>query len=167
VSYPLATSAQYEFPARGSMPPVKMFWYDSGILPPRPPFMPEEMPYPNGDGGGFLIGEKGTISWATYGDNARIFPESLNQEAQNVPKSIPRVTTSHEMNWANACKGEGTAVAPFEYSAKLVETMLLGVVALRAGQGKKILYDGASMKITNAPEANQFLTREYRKGWEL
>jgi hypothetical protein len=71
------------------------------------------------------------------------------------------------MNWAQACKGEAEASAPFEYSARLVETMLLGVVALRAGQGRKILYDGAAMRITNVPDANQYLTREYRPGWEL
>jgi predicted dehydrogenase len=167
VSYPLATTAQYEFAARGSKPPVKMFWYDSGILPPRPPHMPDDLAYPNGDGGGFLIGEKGTISYATYGDNPKIFPESLMQEAERVPKTLPRVEVSHEMNWAQACKGEGKATAPFEYSARLVETMLLGVVALRAGQGRKLLYDGANMRITNAADANQYLTREFRKGWEV
>ena len=45
--------------------------------------------------------------------------------------------------------------------------MLLGVVALRAGQGKKMLYDGENMEFTNAPEANQYLTREYRAGWAI
>ena len=50
---------------------------------------------------------------------------------------------------------------------QLNETMLLGIVALRAGQGRKILYDGARMRITNAPDAEQYLTREYRKGWEV
>jgi hypothetical protein len=43
--------------------------------------------------------------------------------------------------------------------------MLLGIVALRAGQGRTIHYDGKAMEITNAPEANQYLTREYRPGW--
>ena len=37
------------------------------------------------------------------------------------------------------------------------------VVALRAG--KKILYDGPNMKVTNVPQANDFLRREYREGW--
>jgi hypothetical protein len=166
VCYPLATSAQYEFPARGDMPPVKMFWYDSGILPPRTPHLPDAF-IPNAEGGGFLVGDKGTITWETYGNNARVYPDALNEQAKAVPQSIPRVTVSHEMNWANACKGEGKAVASFDYSAKLVETMLLGVAALRAGQGKKVLYDGANMRFTNAPDANQYLTREYRKGWEL
>jgi hypothetical protein len=45
--------------------------------------------------------------------------------------------------------------------------MLLGIVALRAGQGRKISYDAAQMKIPNAPEAEQYLTRSYRSGWAV
>ena len=56
---------------------------------------------------------------------------------------------------------------PFEYGAALNETMVLGIAALRAGQGRKVLYDAAKMEFTNAPDANQFLTREYRAGWAL
>jgi len=84
-----------------------------------------------------------------------------------VPKTLERVTTSHEMNWANAAKGVGTASTPFSYAAPLTEVMLLGLVALRSGQGRKILYDGEAMRVTNAPEANAFLGREYRTGWSL
>ena len=78
------------------------------------------------------------------------------------------------MNWAQACKGEGKATSPFEYAAQLTETMLLGIVALRAGQGRKILYDASAMTITNAgdappnaPDPNQFLKPGYRAGWEV
>jgi hypothetical protein len=71
------------------------------------------------------------------------------------------------MNFVGAAKGENTSSSPFSQAAPLTETMLLGIAALRAGQGKKIYYDGANMKITNAPDANQYLTRVYRKGWEL
>ena len=49
----------------------------------------------------------------------------------------------------------------------LTETMILGLVALRAGQGKKILYDGAAGRVTNVADANQYLTREYRAGWAI
>ena len=66
-----------------------------------------------------------------------------------------------------ACKGEAEAASPFEYAARLTEVMLLGIVALRAGQGRKILYDADRMEVTNVPEANQYLTREYRTGWEV
>jgi hypothetical protein len=84
-----------------------------------------------------------------------------------VPKTFPRVDVPHEINFAQACKGEAKASAPFDYSAMLTETMLLGIAALRAGQGKKVLYDGAKMQFTNAPEANAYLTREYRSGWAI
>jgi hypothetical protein len=71
------------------------------------------------------------------------------------------------MNWVGAAKGENPASSPFSLAAPLTETMLLGVAALRAGQGRKVRYDGAAMQFTNVPDANQFLTRQYRKGWEL
>ena len=64
-------------------------------------------------------------------------------------------------------KGQGKASSPFEYAAQLTETMLLGIVALRAGQGKKILYDAATMTVTNVPAANQYLKPSYRPGWEV
>jgi hypothetical protein len=88
-------------------------------------------------------------------------------ESAKVPVTIPRIETSHEMNWANACKGQGEASAPFSYSARLNETMLLGMAALRAGQGLLLKYDGAAMRFTNNEGANRFLTREYRAGWAL
>ena len=78
---------------------------------------------------------------------------------------LPRIPTSHELNWVEAAKGKTKASSPFEYAARLTEVMLLGVVSLRAGT--KIHYDAAAMKITNAPAANQFLQREYRSGWTL
>jgi hypothetical protein len=84
-----------------------------------------------------------------------------------VPKTLPRVTVSHEMNWVQAAKGEGVTSSPFKDAAALTETMLLGIAALRGGQGRMLRYDGAAMAFTNAPDANQHLTRVYRKGWEL
>jgi hypothetical protein len=84
-----------------------------------------------------------------------------------VAKTIPRIDWSHELNWAKAIKGEAKASSPIEYAAQLTETMLLGVAALRAGQGKKVYYDGAKGEFTNAPEANQYLTRVYRDGWAI
>jgi len=166
VSYPVATTVHYEFPARGSQPPVKLSWYDGGLLPQRPDLLPDDVPI-NSNGGTIFIGEKGILMHDTYGANPRLFPVALTEEAALVPKTIPRITVSHEMNWANAIKGQGKAVSPFEYASDLTETMLLGLVALRTGQGRKILYNGEKMEITNIPEANQYLTREYRPGWEV
>jgi predicted dehydrogenase len=161
-TYPLAMTAAYEFAARGSAPPVRLTWYDGGLLP----VLTADIPLPREGGGGVFVGEKGFLTYETYGNNPKVYPESLAPEAEKVPKTFVRVATSHEKNWCDACKGETTASSPFEYAAKLTETMLLGIVALRAGQSKKIYYDGAKMQVTNAPEVNRWLTREYRAGWQ-
>ena len=64
-------------------------------------------------------------------------------------------------------RGKTKATSPFEYSARLTEVMLLGLVALRTGQGRKIFYDGDAMRVTNVAEANQYLETDYRAGWSL
>ena len=67
--------------------------------------------------------------------------------------------------WINSFKNNTQSPGSFIYAGPVTETILLGAVALRAG--KKVEYDSANMKITNIPEANKYLVREYRKGWEL
>ena len=69
------------------------------------------------------------------------------------------------MNWIDAIRERSKTTCPFEYAGPLTETMLLGVVALRTGQGVRIEYDGENGKVTNNPGANQYLRREPRKGW--
>ena len=166
VSYPVATAVHYQFPARGAQPPVKLTWYDGGLYPPRPDVLPDDVTLKS-EGGVIFIGEKGILMHDTYGSNPRLFPTGLTEEAALVPKTYTRITGSHEMNWVNAIKGEAKTTSPIEYAAQLTETMLLGIVALRTGQGRKILYDGEKMRVTNIADANQYLTREYRAGWAV
>jgi predicted dehydrogenase len=166
VSYPMATNVHYQFAARGKQPPVKLFWTDGGLYPPRPEVLPDEVTLES-EGGVIFVGEKGILINKTYGADPQIYPQSLMEKALKVPKSMPRIEWSHELNWAKAIRGEAKASSPLEYAAQLTETMLLGVAALRAGQGRKVLYDGAKMEFTNAPDANQYLTREYRAGWAI
>jgi predicted dehydrogenase len=166
VSYPLATTVNYEFAARGAQPPVRMSWYDGGLMPRRPDVLPDDVALDR-TGGVIFVGDKGILMHETYGRNPRLFPESLADAAARIPESYPRIRESHEMNWALAAKGEGKTTAPFEYAAPLTETMLLGLVALRTGQGVKLRYDGQNMRVTNVPDANQYLSREYRAGWSL
>jgi predicted dehydrogenase len=165
VSYPVATTVHYQFAARGARPPVKLSWYDGGLLPPRPDALPDDIPLKTS--GVIFIGERGILMNDTYGQNPRLYPASLMDEAARVPKTYERIAWGHEVNWAKACMGEAKASSPFEYAAQLTETMLLGIVALRTGQGRKLLYDGDRMLVTNIPEANQYLTREYRAGWSV
>ncbi|HEY4319717.1 MAG TPA: Gfo/Idh/MocA family oxidoreductase [Gemmatimonadales bacterium] len=165
-TYPLATTVHYQFAARGNQPPVRLSWFDGGLYPPRPAMLPDDVTLVS-EGGVFFIGDKGLLMHQTYGANPQLFPRDLMQKTAAVPQTYPRVTTSHEMNWAEACKGNGKASSPFEYAATLTETMLLGIVALRAGQGKKIYYDATTSSVTNAPDANQYLKPGYRSGWEV
>lgn len=162
-SYPMATVSHYEFAARGSKPAVKLTWYDGALLPAKPDELGDE---PVDKGGGVLyIGSKGKLIHETYGANPRLLPKSLQESTPKPAETFPRIKTSHEMNWVEAAKGITKASSPFEYAARLTETMLLGVVALRAGA--KITYDGDNMRITNIADANQYLKRDFRQGWSL
>jgi predicted dehydrogenase len=173
VSFPHATTTYYTFPARGSMPPVKLTWYDGGLTPPKPEEIGDEAL--NGEGGILYIGSKGKMLQDTYGHNPRLLPKSLH-DAYGEPKPLlPRIAhgeSEHELNWVEAITGAAEISCPFEYAAPLTEVMLLGIVALRAGA--KIHYDGANMKITNSVatreqplEGDQLLRRTYREGFGI
>ncbi|MEX2611557.1 MAG: Gfo/Idh/MocA family oxidoreductase [Gemmatimonadota bacterium] len=165
-SYPLATAVHYEFPARGLLPPVRLHWYDGGLMPPRPAMLPDDVRL-NAEGGVLYVGRRGLLMHETYGNNPRLFPDHLQAEADAVPETYRRIEGGHQENFARACKGEDEATSPFDYAAPLTETMLLGIAALRGGAGQKVLYDAERMEFTNMPDANQYLTREYRAGWTL
>ena len=161
-SYPKATMTFYEFPARGSMPAVKLTWYDGGLMPPNPVELGDEEL--KKEGGAILIGTKGKLMHHTYGAHPRLLPQSLQDSTPKPSQILARIPQeNHEMNWVDAIKSKTEASCPFEYAARLTEVMLLGVVSLRAG--KKIAYDGANMRVTSDPNANDFLQRQYRTGW--
>ncbi|MBL8207642.1 MAG: Gfo/Idh/MocA family oxidoreductase [Blastocatellia bacterium] len=175
VSYPMGSHVVYHFPARGNDPAVKLTWFDGGLMPARPEALPDDVQL-DGGGGAIFIGEKGILVHGTYASNPKLYPQSLMDVAAKVPKTYFRVESSgtgmfaqakHRMNWINAIKGKEKATCPFEYATRLTETMLLGVVAMKVGQSKKIYYDGVKGVITNNSDANQYLQREYRKGWTL
>jgi predicted dehydrogenase len=175
VSYPMGSHVVYRFPARGAQPPVKLTWFDGGLMPERPELLPDNVQLDPG-GGAIFYGEKGILVHGTYAANPKLFPQSLMEAAAKVPKTYFRVEkrgegqfaeAKHRMNWINAIKGKEEATCPFDYASRLTETMLLGVVAMKAGQSKKLVYDGEKGQITNLPDANQYLHREYRKGWSL
>lgn len=165
-SYPLATVTTYRFGnAKGG--PVTMTWYDGGLMPPTPDAMPATARM-NPDGGVLYVGEAGMLMHDTYGEKPVLIGDGVAARAAAVPVSLPRILggrDGHEMNWIRAIRGEEAICSPFAVAVPLNETMILGMVALRADQ--PIDYDGASGRITNVPDANRFLDREYRKGWSL
>jgi predicted dehydrogenase len=170
-TYPSATTTYYEFPARDSMPAVKLTWYDGGLTPPKPEEMGDERL--NGEGGILYIGSKGKMLQDTYGVQPRLLPKSLHDSSGTPKPKLGRIAhQEHEMNWVEAIKGKAEISSPFEFAARLTEVMLLGVVALRAGG--KIYYDGAKGRVTNTIKSgnrevdpNEFLGRNYREGFKL
>jgi len=166
-SYPLAEVITYEFPARGNMPPVKLTWYDGGLMPPRPEQLEAGRMIGDEGGGVVFIGDKGILICSVYGDNPRLIPESRMQEYVRPEKTIPRSPGIHE-EWIAAIKAGQKSTTDFEYSGPLTEVMLLANIAVRMKESNTILnWDGEKMEITNLPEANEFLHMKYRPGWSL
>ena len=161
-SYPSASTVYYEFPARGDMPPVKLTWYDGGRLPERPEELEEVRNLPRT--GTIFVGDNGKIMLDENGNTPRLIPESKMQAYERPPKTLPRSIGHHE-EWVAACRGGEPAGSNFEFASRLTQVVLLGNVALKAG--KKLLWDGDNMKITNEPDANVYLSRSYREGWSL
>jgi hypothetical protein len=153
------------------MPAVKLTWYDGGFNPPKPEEIGDEKL--NGEGGVLYIGTKGKMLQDTYGANPRLLPKTLHESSGTPKPKLVRIAhEEHEMNWVEAIKGKAEISSPFEYASRLVEVMLLGVVALRSGG--KIYYDGAKGHVTNTVkmgnrtvDPNEFLTRNYREGFKL
>ena len=165
-SYPRASIVRYEFGARGDMPGVKLTWYDGGLMPPRPAELEEDRQMGNKLGGVIFVGEKGKIMGGSRGGaGARIIPESKMKEYNRPAKTIAR-SPGHHAEWVNACKTGQSAGSNFDYAGPLTEVVLLGNIAL-CMMHKKLYYDGPSMKVTNLPEANEYIQRQYRQGWTL
>jgi len=159
----------YQFPARGERPPVKYVWFDGDKKPPRPKDLEEDREL--SDGGQLILGDDGTIMDVNdYCNGPRLIPEDKMRDfmrsSSRPPKTIPRVPgSSPHREWIRACKGGEPAGSNFEYSVPLTEMVLLGNLAIRSG--RKIEWDAENMKVTNFPEANKYVTKQYRKGWEV
>ncbi|MBX3440913.1 MAG: Gfo/Idh/MocA family oxidoreductase [Planctomyces sp.] len=153
---PLGLKVTWEFPERGDQPPVTVSWTDGNAV--ENVFDGNELP----GAGVYFIGSKGTM-FADYG-RYRLFPRDKFQGFTPPPQTIP-ASIGHHAEWIEACKTGGPTTCNFDYSGALTEAVLLGTVAYRTG--KKLEWDPVALKATNAPEADQFLRRNYRKGWEL
>ncbi|CAN5813944.1 Gfo/Idh/MocA family oxidoreductase [soil metagenome] len=165
-AHPLATMITYEFAARGTgKPAVKMTRYDGGLMPPRPDELPEGEGMNKG-GGVLYIGSKGKLMHETYGSKPRLLPAEKFAKVPAPKEMFARLGMNHQMAWVQGVKDKKQPSSSFDYAGPLTETMLLGVVATMV-PGRKLLWDGPGMKVTNIPEANQFLRREYRSGWTL
>ncbi|GAA4428010.1 Gfo/Idh/MocA family oxidoreductase [Pontibacter saemangeumensis] len=168
--------------------PVKLHWMDGGIQPERPEELGPNEVFGDGGNGVLFVGTKGKMMASTYAENPRLLPTSRTTEVK-VPQKLARVPGSasgHYAQWvegAIAGYGKKELSAPFEISGPLTEALLMANLAIRgydirkpkaSGEGYdypgryvKLLWDNQNMRITNFDEVNQFVKREYRKGWKL
>jgi hypothetical protein len=150
------------------MPPVKVHWYDGGLLPERPEDLEPERRMP--ESGTIFVGDKGKMWCETYSESPRLIPEAaMAAFTARPPRTLPRVPdgrAGHERNWLDAIRQSGQAVSHFDYAGPFTEAVLLGNVSLRY-PGTRLLWDAPTMKVTNLPEADQLIQHLYRPGWSL
>jgi predicted dehydrogenase len=165
-TFPSATVVRWEFPARGQRPAFKAYWYDGGLMPPFPPDFECDRRLPK-TGNLFLGTKAALLVQGDYGESPRVFPESKMQEIGKPPQILER-SPGHFAEWLAAAVGEQPLDYPksnFAYAGPLTETILLGNIAVRLG--RRLEWDGGKLNFTNLPEANRYLTKDYRAGWDL
>jgi predicted dehydrogenase len=167
--FPRSTIVRYRFPAREDMPEVDVTWWDGGLMPERPHMLEPDRRLGDINGGILLIGDEGAIKAGCYGESPRLIPETAMKKYKRPPKTLERVpegADGHEQDWVRACKGGAPATSHFDYSGPLSEAVLMGNLAIRHPD-RLLLWDGERMEVTNDPDANAYVKREYREGWHL
>ena len=166
-SPPVKSVIKYEFPARGDMPPVTVYWHDGGNLPDRPEEIPADQKLGDGDNGSLFIGSDGFLTAGEYGGQARLMPDAKMADYTKPAQTIPRIPRENPyQNWLDCIRSGEQPASNFSYAGPLTEVANMGNVALHA-EGKKLEIDVTNLRVTNDEAANTLLTKEYRAGWEL
>jgi hypothetical protein len=188
--WPVGTRLRWDFPARQGLDPVKVYWYDG--LAKGKPYSPEpveprwkhvadearnfppiraelkkrydrELP----DEGSLLVGDKGLMTIDKHGEGFRMIPEEAHRAFPRPAKTLPRVKGTHQEDFFRACRGGAPACSNFDHAGPLAEIALLGNLAIVAGVGRRIEWDGPAMRCTNLPELNRHVETTYREGWRI
>jgi predicted dehydrogenase len=188
--YPTGARIRWDCPARGDMPPVKVYWYeglnqktaasadgllraakgDSRNFPPLLHKLMEQYPdedMDSPDSGTLYVGDKGIIYTGTYGDKMHVVPWEKMKQTPVPPKTLERPKDVFT-NFIEAClAGKTETATPFEYGARLTEFAILGNLAQHVGPGHKLEWDAKHMRVKNIPELSAWLHRKPRHGWSV
>jgi hypothetical protein len=177
--FPQASTLAFRFPARGTMPPLELTWYDGQKnLPPLPAdfgasVVDPNIPPPSKGSletktlapGKVIYGEGLTFKGGSHGSTLKIIPESKAKEMASSLPPVPKSTSEHHKNFLLACKGEEKCRSPFAVAGPLCQTMALGVIAQRVNA--KLEFDRDTKRITNHKVADGLLDGvPPRKDWE-
>jgi len=162
---PVECESHFEHPANDWRGPIRLSWYQGGAMPASPKPYVDLKKIDHGamfkGTKGYVIADFGSRIVLPYGDDADLTYYKVRAKDAVMPPLGP-----FEKQWIDACKNPGLKTAcDFEYSANMIEQLLLGLVAYRVG--KRLEYDGATGRVANCPEASEFLSRKYRPGWSL
>ena len=167
IAFPKSAIVEYQFPARGNLPPVKLTWYEGGLKPEKPAEMEENRQL--AQGGQLIVGSKATVyDGNDYCNSPRVIPEAKHRELAPTfpPRTLPRVPGNNpHTEWTAAIRaGDPRAAGSnFEYSGPFTEAVNLGTLAILVGG--KLEWDAENMT-TGQPEADKLLYPTYRRGWE-
>ncbi len=162
---PVKFQEEFEVPANDWRRAIRVSWFQGGAMP-EVPAKADFINLNKIDHGAMFEGTKGTL---VAGFQTRALIPGPNHADLTYYKARPKENLipplgNFQLQWINACKGDLKTACNFEYGGKMIEMMLLGLVAYRVG--KKVAYDGAAGQ-TDDPEANALLCRKYRPGWTL
>ncbi len=156
--------ATFNFPANDWRGEITVEWFQ-GTLKPEAPHNAIDMSKIGH--GAMFRGTKGTVI-ADFRTRMLIpAVEGADMTYYHSPNSneVAPPHGSFVGQWINACKGDLKTSCDFDYAGRMIETLMLGLVAHRAG--KELKYDSAAGRVTNDSVANDYLRKEYRKGWVL
>jgi predicted dehydrogenase len=164
-TFPERQVIRFDFPARGSMPPVAVYWHDGLAKQPEIKGVPAGELLGDSDvNGSVFLGDKGIVTTGCYGERTRLLPAEKMKDYK-LPDPVLTRSPGHYRDWIRAAKGGDPSCSNFGVAGPFVQWMLLGVIAMRF-EGK-LLWDAEKGQFTNNKEANNYLKPNFRKGWKF
>jgi predicted dehydrogenase len=168
-TYPVWSIIRTRFGPRNGRGPLTMTWFDGGGKLPKDKRSFKETLHGESvpESGLLLVGEKGSFfSKDDNGTEHILLPKEKFKDVVKPKPTLPR-SPGHFTEWVEGIKAGDPkkAMSNFDYAGRLTETVLLGVVALKAGT--TIEWDPVGLKAKNVPSADQFIRRDYRKGFSI
>jgi predicted dehydrogenase len=163
---PSKLRAIFTLPANDWRKQIRMVWHGGGSMPNNPVDFLDLTKIGHGM---MFVGSRGILV-ADFG-NRMIIPTGPNADMTYfktpATEDVAPPIENFMNQWINACKGDLKTSCDFDYAGRMVETLMLGLVAHEAGT--KLHYDAGAGRITNVAGANftPYFQREYRKGWTL
>jgi predicted dehydrogenase len=160
---PVELHTSFDMPANDWRPAIRLHWYQGGMMPRSPRGYVDLKKIGHGamfkGSNGFVVADFGSRILIPFGSG-----DDLTYYKPRAKDKVLPPLGHFQKEWVDACKGDLKTACDFDYSGRLIETMLLGLVAYRVG--KKISYDGKTGKTSN-PQADALISKKYREGWTL